>query len=85
MDPISRYLSEYVCQIWLRSDGRVEKRGGSTDIQTDKGTLQLYIVDSSRNGFYYFQSCMHCRNCSSRKLNNFSSTLENCDRIEIGR
>ena len=27
------YLSEYVCQIWLRSDGRVEKRGG-TDRQT---------------------------------------------------
>ena len=40
------YLSEYVCQIWLRSDGRVEKRGGGTDRQRDKGTLQLYIVDS---------------------------------------
>ena len=37
-----QYLSEYVCQIWLRSDGRVEKK--STDIQTDKVTLQLYIV-----------------------------------------
>ena len=31
-----------VCQIWLRSDGRVEKKGG---VQTDKGTLQLYIVE----------------------------------------
>ena len=30
-----------MCQILLRSDGRVEKRG----VQTDKGTLQLYIVD----------------------------------------
>ena len=28
-----------VCQIWLRSDGRVGKK-------TDKGTLQLYIVDN---------------------------------------
>ena len=37
------YLPEYVCQIWLRSDGRVEKKGG-TDRQTDKRTLQLYIV-----------------------------------------
>ena len=35
--------AEYVCQIWLRSDGRVEKKGGA-DRQTDKGTLQLYIV-----------------------------------------
>ena len=25
------------------------------------------------------------KNCSSRKLNNVSSTLENCDRSEIGR
>ena len=33
-----------MCQIWLRSDGRVEKKWG-TDRQTDKGTLQLYIVD----------------------------------------
>ena len=32
-------------QFWLRSDGRVEKGGGYR--QTDKGTLQLYIVDSS--------------------------------------
>ena len=39
------YLSEYVCQIWLRSDGCVEKKG-RTDRQTDKGTLQLYIVDN---------------------------------------
>ena len=40
------YLSEYVCQIWLRYDGRVKKRGvQSTDRQTDKRTLQLYIVD----------------------------------------
>ena len=28
------YLSEYVCQIRLRSDGRVEKKGGGTDRQT---------------------------------------------------
>ena len=38
-----------VCQIWLRSDGHVEMKGGGTDRQTDrqtdKGTLQLYIVD----------------------------------------
>ena len=32
-----------MCQIWLRSDSRVEKKGG---VQTDKGTLQLYIVDT---------------------------------------
>ena len=25
-----------VCQIWLRSDGRVENGGGDTDRQTDK-------------------------------------------------
>ena len=32
-----------VCQIWLRSDGRVEKGGG---VQTDRQRkLQLYIVD----------------------------------------
>ena len=41
----SPYLSEYVCQIWLRSDGRVEREGGGGYRQTDKGTLQLYIVD----------------------------------------
>ena len=29
-----------MCQIWLGSDGGVEKNGG-----TDKGTLQLYIVE----------------------------------------
>ena len=50
------YLSEYVCQIWLRSDGRVENRGGYR--QTNKGTLQLYIVDRHhfqvlRNFFYW--------------------------------
>ena len=34
-----------MCQIWLRSDGRVEKKGG-TDRQTDKGNPQFYdIVD----------------------------------------
>ena len=33
-----------MCQILLRSDGRVEKGG----VQTDKGTLQLYIVDDLR-------------------------------------
>ena len=40
-----------MCQIWLRSNGRVEKNGGyrHTDRQTDEGTLQLYnfIVDTS--------------------------------------
>ena len=35
-------LPEYVWQIWLRSDGRVEKKGGID--KTDKGTLQLFIV-----------------------------------------
>ena len=52
------YLSKYVCRICLRSDGRVEKGGyrqtdrqtygrdRQTDRQTDKGTLQLYIVDT---------------------------------------
>ena len=37
-------------QIWLRSDGRVEKKGGyrQTDRQTDRQRfLQLYIVDRS--------------------------------------
>ena len=29
-----------MCQIWLRSDGRVEKGGGYRHTQTDKGTLQ---------------------------------------------
>ena len=39
------YLPEYVCQIWLRSDGRVEKGGG---VQTDRQRkLQLYIVDAT--------------------------------------
>ena len=39
-------------QIWLRSDGRVEKRGvGYT--QTHKGTLQLYIVDSCSVGLLF--------------------------------
>ena len=35
----------YTCQIWSRSDGRVEGGGQThtcTRIQTDKGTLQLY-------------------------------------------
>ena len=36
-----------VCQIWLRSDGRVERGGGG--VHTDKGTLQRYIVDSSHS------------------------------------
>ena len=35
-----------MCQIWLQSDGRVEKKGGGGDRQTDRGTLQLYIVDN---------------------------------------
>ena len=40
----------YVCQIWLRTDNRVEWGGGGgadrqTDRPADKGTLQLYIVD----------------------------------------
>ena len=34
-----------MCHIWFRYDGRVE-RGGGTDIQTDKGKLQLYIFDN---------------------------------------
>ena len=34
------YLPEHVCQIWLRSDGRVGKKGG-TDRQTKK-TAALY-------------------------------------------
>ena len=32
-----------MCQIWLRSDGRVEKGAGYR--QKDNVTLQLYIVD----------------------------------------
>ena len=42
-----------MCQIWLPSDGRVEKKGGTdrqTDRQTDKGILQLYKVDTSVSG-----------------------------------
>ena len=38
-----------MCQIWLRSDGRVEKNWGyrQTDRQTDRQRkLQLYIVDN---------------------------------------
>ena len=34
-----------VCQIWLRSDGRVEKGGGQTDTQRDAAAL--YIVDDT--------------------------------------
>ena len=45
----------YACQMWSRSDGRVEKGGGYRKIdrqthidagglQTDNGTLQLHIV-----------------------------------------
>ena len=35
-----------MCQIWLRSDGRLEKKGGTdTHRKTDKETLQLYIVE----------------------------------------
>ena len=43
------YLSEYVCQIWLQSDGRVAKKGGyrQTDRQSEKGTQQLYYIPSS--------------------------------------
>ena len=37
------YLSEYACQIWSPSDGRVGK-GVQTDIQTDKGMPQLSIA-----------------------------------------
>ena len=36
-----------MCRIWLRSDGRVEKKGG-TDRQTDKVTLQFYIVEDKK-------------------------------------
>ena len=38
------YLSEYVCQIWLRSNDRVEKKGVQTDRQTDRqrDTAALY-------------------------------------------
>ena len=40
-----------VCQIWLRSDGRVEKGGG---VQTDRQRkLQLYIVDYTGLLFIY--------------------------------
>ena len=42
------YLPEHVGQIWLRSDGRVEKKGGyrQTDRQADRQRfLQLYIVE----------------------------------------
>ena len=35
-------LATYMCQIWSRSNGRVGKNG----VQTDKGTLQLYIVEA---------------------------------------
>ena len=39
------YLCEYVCKMCLWSDGRVEK-GRCTNTYRDKGTLQLYIVDT---------------------------------------
>ena len=46
----STYLSEYVCQIWLRSDGRVEKGDGYTQTDRQRDTAALY----SR---YYFCTC----------------------------
>ena len=42
-----------MCQIWLRSDGRVEKKGG-VQTQTDKGKLQLYIVDLYYVVWYFY-------------------------------
>ena len=40
-------INLHACQIWLQSDGRVEKKGGH--IQTHKGILQLYIVEDKPN------------------------------------
>ena len=53
-------LSEYVCQIWSRSDSRVKKKGG-TDRHTDKGTLQLYNTSRIYWRVYYTRatSCMY--------------------------
>ena len=45
-----------MCQIWLRSDGRVEKRGIQTDRHTDKGTLQLYYYSRLSS----LITCAHC-------------------------
>ena len=38
------YPNNYVCQIWSRSDSRVERGGGGTDRQTDiqRDTAALY-------------------------------------------
>ena len=44
------YPNMCVCQILLRSDGRVEKGG----VQTDKGTLQVYIVENTDDNGTYF-------------------------------
>ncbi len=42
-----------MCQIWLRSDRRVEKEvGGGGYRQKGKGTLQLYIVDERLYGAF---------------------------------
>ena len=45
LEPVP-YLSEYVCQIWLRSDGRVEKGGYTqTDRQMDTAALYSRRID----------------------------------------
>ena len=55
-----------MCQIWLQSDGRVEKGGYR---QTDKGTLQLYsrYYDVKLSVIDVVSTCVvecHIRDCS---------------------
>ncbi len=66
MSPI---VPEYVCQIWLRSDGRVEKGGYR---QTDKGKLQLYIIEG--NVLIYLEIAMNTVHCVGPNMVNMAST-----------
>ena len=45
---MSPYLPEYVDQIWLRSDGRVGKKGG---VQTDRHTKKTAALYSRLAGY----------------------------------
>ena len=44
-----QYLPEYVCQIWLRSDGRVEKRWVQTHRQTARQRDAACLYSRFRN------------------------------------
>ena len=63
-------MPEYVCQIWLRSDGRVEEGGGGGYRQADKWKPQLYIVDSVLT-------------CRQRIINSSASAPLNATKIAV--